>query len=301
MKRAELEGLLPFLFVVEHGSFRAAARALNVTPSAVSQSVKALEKRLGVPLLTRTTRSVGLTQAGKVLAERSVPAMSEIVDAIEGIRSLGERPSGLLRINAPRLALPVVFERVLGPFHEAFPEIEVELFLDDGLADIVRDGFDAGIRLGQMVQTDMVSTPLTPRSRMAVVGSPAYFKKAGVPSTPDDLSQHRCINFRRPTQKTIYNWRFVENGEDRHVPVSGDMIVNDTNAKLHAARSGLGLAYEIEPAVRPDIEEGTLVHVLEDHLPEIPGFHIYFPSRSQVMLKLRVFIDFTKSMLLSSE
>ena len=145
MRRAELEGLLPFLLVVEHGSFRAASRALNVTPSAVSQSVKGLEERLGVPLLTRTTRSVGLTQAGQVLAARSAPAMTEIADALEGVRSYGERPSGLLRINAPRLALPVVFERVLAPFHDAFPEVEIELFLDDGLADIVRDGFDAGM------------------------------------------------------------------------------------------------------------------------------------------------------------
>ncbi len=301
MKRTELEGLLPFLQVVEHGSFRAASRALNVTPSAVSQSVKGLEERLGVPLLTRTTRSVGLTQAGQALASRSAPAMTEITDALEGVRSYGERPSGLLRINAPRLALPVIFERVLAPFHEAFPEVEVELFLDDGLADIVRDGFDAGIRLGQMVQTDMVSTAITPPSRMAIVASPDYLARAGTPTVPDDLKHHRCINFRRPTRKTIYNWRFVEDGQDRHIPVSGDIIINDPNAKLYAARSGLGLAYEVEPVVRPDVEAGTLIHVLDNHLPDIPGFHLYFPSRSQVMLKLRVFIDFAKAMLLSAD
>ena len=144
------------------------------------------------------------------------------------------------------------------------------------------------------------------RYDIAVVGgghnalvAAAYLARAGTPQTPDDLEQHRCINFRRPTQKTIYNWRFVEGGQDRHIPVSGDIIVNDPNAKLHAARASLGLAYEVEPVVRPDIEAGTLVHVLEDHLPAIPGFHLYFPSRSQVMLKLRVFIDFAKAMLLS--
>ncbi len=298
MKRTDLEGLLPFLAVVERGSFRAAARGLNVTPSAVSQSVKALENRLGVPLLTRTTRSVGLTQAGEALAERCRPAVTEIADALESVREFGERPSGLLRINAPRIALPVVFERVLAPFHDTFPEVEIEIFLDDGLADIVGDGFDAGIRLGQLVETDMISTAITPASRMAVVASPDYLASFGVPRSPDDLAAHRCINFRRPTRKTIYHWRFVENGTDRHVPVSGDVIVNDPNAKLHAARSGLGFAYEVEPLVRPDVEAGRLVHVLEGHLPEIPGFHIYFPSRSQVMLKLRVFIDFTKAMLM---
>ena len=300
MRRHEMEGLLPFLAVVEGGSFRAAARALNVTPSAVSQSVKALEDRLGVPLLTRTTRSVGLTQAGDVLASRCRPAVTEISDALDGVRDFGERPSGLLRINAPRLALPVIFERVLGPFHEAFPEVQVELFLDDGLADIVTDGFDAGIRLGQMVETDMVTTAITPPSRMAIVAAPDYLDRYGIPQSPDDLAEHKCINFRRPTQKTIYHWRFREKGEDRHVPVSGDVIVNDPNAKLHAARAGLGLAYEVEPVVREDVEVGRLVHVLEEHLPEIPGFHIYFPSRSQVMLKLRVFIDFAKAMLLSA-
>lgn len=299
MRRHEIEGLLPFLAVLEGGSFRAAARQLTVTPSAVSQSVKALEERLGVPLLTRTTRSIGLTQAGEVLAERCRPAVSEISDALDGVRDFGERPSGLLRINAPRIALPVIFERVLGPFHEAFPDVQVEVFLDDGLADIVADGFDAGIRLGQMVETDMVSTPLTPPSRMAVVASPDYIEKFGRPETPDDLQHHKCINFRRPTQKSIYNWRFVEDEADRHVPVSGDFIVNDPNAKLFAARAGFGLAYEVEPLVRADIEAGKLVHVLKEHLPQIPGFHIYFPSRSQVMLKLRVFIDFTKAMLFS--
>ncbi len=299
MKRTDTDGLLPFLAVVEEGTFRAAARRLNVTPSAVSQSVKALEERLDVPLLTRSTRSVGMTQAGQVLAARCGPAMTEISDALDSVRDFGERPSGLLRINAPRLALPVIFERVLTPFHDAFPDVQVELFLDDGLADIVGDGFDAGIRLGQMVETDMVSTAITPSSRMAVVASPAYLEKHGTPETPDDLANHRCINFRRPTRKTLYHWRFVENGEDRHVPVRGDVIVNDPNAKLHAARSGLGLAYEIEPMVRADVEEGVLVHVLNDHLPKIPGFHVYFASRSQVMLKLRVFIDFTKAMLLS--
>lgn len=299
MRRADLEGVLPLLAVVEQGSFRAAARSLNVTPSAVSQSVKALEERLGVPLLTRTTRSVGLTQAGEVFVERCRPAVSEISDAFESVRAFGERPSGLLRLNAPRLALPVIFERVLGRFKKAYPDVEVEIFLDDGLADIVADGFDAGIRLGQLVETDMISTAITPPSRMAIVASPDYLAAHGVPKTPDDLSSHQCINFRRPTRKTIYHWRFIEAGEDRHVPVRGGVVVNDPNAKLHAARIGLGLAYEVEPVVRADVEAGRLVHVLEDHLPDIPGFHVYFPSRSQVMLKLRVFIDFARALLLS--
>lgn len=297
MKRTDLEGVIPFLAVVEHGSFRAAANALGLTPSAVSQSVKQLEGRIGVPLLTRTTRSVGLTQAGEVFLSRTRPAMAELADAYASIREFGERPSGLLRINAPRIAYPVIFEPILPAFLEAYPEVEVEVFLDDGLSDIVRDGFDAGIRLGQMVAPDMIARALTPSSRMMICAAPDYLETHGTPKTPDDLQHHRCINFRRPTQKTLYHWRFVENGEDRHIPVSGSVIVNDPNAKMHAACAGLGLAYEVGPIVQPHLDRRTLVSVLEDHLPEIPGFHIYFPGRAQIMLKLRVFIDFAVSKL----
>ncbi|MDX8350996.1 LysR family transcriptional regulator [Cognatiyoonia sp. IB215182] len=292
MKRTDLDGVLPLLAVVEHCSFRAAASALGVTPSAVSQAVKQLEERIGVPLLTRTTRSVGLTQAGRVFVDRVRPAMAEVSDTLASIREFGERPSGLLRINAPRIAYPVIFEPILPAFLDAYPDVEVEVFLDDGLADIVRDGFDAGIRLGQMVAPDMIARALTPPSRMVICASPQYLATYGTPKTPDDLAQHRCINFRRPTQKTIYHWRFVERGEDRHVPVSGAVTVNDPNAKMHAALAGLGLAYEVGPIVQPHLDRGELVQVLEDHLPDIPGFHIYYPGRAQIMLKLRVFIDF---------
>ncbi|MDW4497908.1 LysR family transcriptional regulator [Sulfitobacter sp. D35] len=292
MKRTDLDGVLPLLAVIEQGSFRAAASALGVTPSAISQSVKLLEERIGVPLLTRTTRSVGLTQAGQIFVERVRPAMAEVSDTLASIREFGERPSGLLRINAPRIAYPVIFEPILPAFLEAFPDVEVEVFLDDGLADIVRDGFDAGIRLGQLVAPDMIARALTPPSRMVVCASPEYLAVHGTPRTPDDLAQHRCINFRRPTQKTIYHWRFLEAGVDRHVPVTGSVTVNDPNAKMHAARAGLGLAYEVGPIVQPYLDRGELVAVLKDHLPDIPGFHIYYPGRTQIMLKLRVFIDF---------
>lgn len=292
MRRSDLEGLIPLLGVVEHGSFRGAARALGLSPSAVSQSVSNLEERLGVPLLTRTTRAVGLTEAGAAFVDRCRPAMAELADAQESVRDFGRRPSGRLRINAPRIAQAVVFERVMASFLDAYPEIELEVFLDDGLADLVRGGFDAGIRLGQMVDPDMVSRPLTAPSRMAVVASPGYLAAHGTPQTPDDLEGHRCINFRRPTSRTLYQWRFVTpDEEDRHVPVTGGLIVNDSNIKLYAARQGLGLAYEVRAVVEDDIATGRLVPVLEDHLPEIPGLHIYFPSRAQVMLKLRVFID----------
>jgi DNA-binding transcriptional LysR family regulator len=292
MRRGDLEGVIPLLAVVEHGSFRAAARALGQSPSAVSQSVSGLEARLGVPLLARTTRSVGLTQAGTAFVERCRPAMAELGDALEGVRDFGRRPSGLLRLNAPRIAQAVIFEPVMASFLDAYPEIELEVFLDDGLADIVADGFDAGIRLGQMVDPDMVSRPLTPPSRMAVVASPAYLAAHGTPEVLDDLAAHRCINFRRPTRRTIYHWRFKDaEGGDLHQPVGGGPIFNDPGPKLWAARAGLGLAYEVRAVVEPDIAAGRLVPVLEDHLPAIPGFHIYFPSRAQVMLKLRVFID----------
>ena len=301
MKRNDLDGVLPLLAVVEQGSFRAAASRLGVTPSAISQAVKQLEERIGVPLLVRTTRSVGLTQAGQVFVDRVRPAMAEVSDTLASIREFGERPSGLLRINAPRIAYPVIFEPILSAFLKTYPEVEVEVFLDDGLADIARDGFDAGIRLGQMVAPDMIGRALTPPSRMVVCASPDYLAAFGMPKTPDCLVQHRCINFRRSTQKTIYHWRFVEGGEDRHVPVKGNVTVNDPNAKMHAAVAGLGLAYEVGPIVQPFLDRGELISVLEDHLPDIPGFNIYYPGRAQIMPKLRVFIDFAVANLRTSK
>ncbi|MGF1554285.1 MAG: LysR family transcriptional regulator [Paracoccaceae bacterium] len=301
MQRADLDALIPFLAVVEHGGFRAAARALGVQPSAVSQSIKAMEARLGTVLFARTTRSVALTEAGRALAERARPAMAEIADACEAARGFGRGPSGLLRLNAPRIALGTVLAPVLAPFREACPAVAVEVFLDDGLADIVAEGFDAGIRLGQLVEPDMVSVRLTPPSRMAVVASPDYLARRGRPRTPDDLAAHDCINFRRPTRRTLYHWRFVGAEGDVHVPVSGGVIVNDPAAKLHAARDGLGLAYEVEPVVRADVDAGRLEHVLEAHLPAIPGFHIYFPARAQVMAKLRAFVDFARERLAREE
>jgi len=292
MKRTDLDGILPLLAVVEHGSFRAGAAALGVTPSAISQSVKQLEVRIGVPLLTRTTRSVGLTQAGQVFVDRAGPAIGEVRDAFASISEFGQRPSGLLRISAPRLAYPVVLAPVLPGFMKSYPEIEVEISLEDTLTDIVQSRFDAGIRLGATVEADMVARALTPPSRMCVVASPDYLDAHGVPETPEDLLSHRCINFRRPTRKTIYHWRFVDKGEDRHIPVTGVMIVNDTTAKIDAALNGFGLAYELAPVVEQYVAAGRLVSVLEDYLPEVPGFHIYYPGRTQIMLKLRVFIDF---------
>ncbi len=292
MRRSEFEGILPFLAVVEAGSFRAAADQLGVTPSAVSQAVKALESRLEVPLLTRTTRSLGLTEAGAQFAARCRPAVAEIGDALDGVRQFGEAPSGLLRINAPRIAWPVVFAPILASFRQTYPQVDVEVFLDDGIADIAADGFDAGVRLGQLVQEDMVSRALTAPSQMAVVASPDYLKRHGAPERPSDLADHACLEFRRPTRRTLYHWRFIDAGRELRLPVNGGLIFNDSAAKLDAARAGLGLAYEIEPIVRADVAAGRLVRVLEPYLPEIPGFHIYFPSRAQVMLKLRAFIDF---------
>lgn len=292
MKRTDLDGILPLLAVVEHGSFRASAAALGVTPSAISQSVKQLEDRIGVPLLTRTTRSVGLTQAGQVFVDRAGPAIGEVRDAFASISEFGQRPCGLLRISAPRLAYAVVLAPVLPGFMKAYPDIEVEVALEDTLTDIVQSRFDAGIRLGAAVEAGMIARPLTPPSKMCVVASPDYLNTYGAPVTPDDLLSHRCINFRRPAQKTIYHWRFVEKGEDRHIAVPGVMILNDTTAKVDAALNGFGLAYELSPVVEQHVEAGRLVSVLEDYLPEVPGFHIYYPGRTQIMLKLRVFIDF---------
>jgi DNA-binding transcriptional LysR family regulator len=295
--RDEIDGIPAFLRVAERRSFRAAAGELGVSPSALSQTIKALEARLGVSLFHRTTRSVGLTEAGERFLERARPAMEGFREAIEAARSLSERPSGLLRINASRGVIASLIGPVLPSFIAAYPEMEVEIFADDGFADIVGDGFDAGFRLGESLQADMVAIRVSPPFRFAVVGSPAYFARHGRPERPEDLRHHACIRFRQMTSKGIYRWEFEQGNRAFEIAVHGPLIVNDTSVNVAAALDGLGLAYVAEPLIEEQVKDGRLELVLDGYLPTTPGMFLYYPSRAQAMPKLRAFVDHMRSAL----
>jgi len=295
MKLDQLDGLVAFTAVARAKSFTAAAAALEVTPPAVSQAVRALEERLQVRLFNRTTRSVGLTEAGEQFLARVGPATGELLEATELLQAWRERPGGLLRINLPRVAYGALVQPLLGAFLAAYPEIRVELYFDDGFSNIIEGGFDAGIRMGDSVARDMVSTPLSAPLRMAVVGAPKYLKRKGVPKTLEDLRLHDCIRFRFLGSGALYRWELLRGRRLVEVEVQGPLTVNDTNALVETALEGFGLAYVIERSATPSLASGRLKSVLEDCCPTLSPFHIYYPSRRQMPAKLRCLIDFLKA------
>jgi len=244
--RDEVFGIASFLAVADKRSFTAAASEFGVTPSAISQVVRQLEQRLGIRLLHRTTRSVGLTEAGERLYTRIKPAFGEMKLAIESLDELRERPTGLLRLNVSRLVNVVVFEPVLGAFLAKFPDIKVEISIDDGLADIVGEGFDAGVRLGETLDKEMIAVSISPPQRMAVVASPSYFAARAKPKHPRDLLQHDCIRYRQVSTGALYKWEFDEAGKPFEIALDGRVIVNDAGAMLRACLDGLGVAHLIE-------------------------------------------------------
>ena len=299
--RGSIDALPAFLLVAERRSFKAAAQELGVSPSAVSQTIRALEERLGVALLQRTTRSVGLTEAGERFLHWARPALEGLGQALDAVSSLAEKPSGLLRLNASRGFIGAVINRVLPSFLAANPEVQVEIWADDGFTDIVAQGFDAGFRLGESLEADMIAVRVSPPFRFAVVGSPDYFARHGRPEMPQDLIRFPCIRFRQTTSNSIYRWEFMAGNQPVNVVVDGPMIVNDTAVNIAAARDGIGLAYVAEPLVWSEIDGGALETVLEEYLPMTPGVFMYFPSRSQAMPKLRAFIDHMRTALTEFE
>jgi DNA-binding transcriptional LysR family regulator len=290
----ELSGLTAFLAVARGLSFTGAAAHLRVTPSAISQSVRALEERVGVRLVQRTTRSVGLTEAGARFYARLEPAIAGVQEAYESLGELRDRPAGRLRLNLPRLGYELVLAPKLGAFMHAYPEIELELALDDGFTDIVAEGFDAGIRIGEMLDREMIGVRVSAELRVAIVGAPSYFASRGKPKRPRDLLEHECINYRRRTSGAIYRWELTEGGKDLELAVNGRVIVDDAEAMLDAAVAGLGLAHLIEPTVRKLIDEKKLVRVLERYCPPFPGLYLYYPSRAQIAPKLRALVDWLR-------
>lgn len=285
------EGLPVFLLVVRHRSFSAAARELGISPAAVSQGIRRLEARLGLPLLQRTTRRVGLTEAGAALHARLQPAAVEIAEAIESLSGFRDRPVGNLRLTVPRLALPLVIEPVLGRFRQLYPEIAVEISVQDATVDLAARGFDAGIRIGEFIEADMATVRLTPDIRWAVLGSPAYFAARGRPASPDDLTRHECIRYRFPTSGAVHRWEFVRGRKAFTVNVPGKIVTDDSLLLLSLARAGLGLTYSADLVAAESLADGTLERVLEPFLPSQAGLFLYFPARMQSQPKLRAFID----------
>jgi DNA-binding transcriptional LysR family regulator len=294
VRKGALDGVEAFLSVARHRNFRKAAAELGVTPSAISQAVRALEARVGAALFTRTTRSVGLTEAGDRFLSRAKPAFEELVAASEVARELGQQPTGLLRLSVPRAVVPILLEPLIASFCQAYPKIEVEIAASEELVDLAVEGFDAGIRLGQFIAADMVAVRLTPPFRFVVVGSPDYLRGRKRPERIDDLRQHACLRMRR-SNGSIAPWSFLNGNKAVEAIVSGPFIAKDFPTLLGAAVEGLGFAQVPEPIATGAVKAGKLVRVLESFAPMTPGVFLYYPSRHQMMPKLRVFIDHVKS------
>ena len=294
VRHGALDGLEAFLSVAQHRSFRKAAAELGVTPSAISQTVRALEARVGAALFLRTTRSVGLTEAGERFLSRAKPAFEELVAASAVARDLGQRPSGLLRLTVPRAAVPILLEPLIASFTQAYPEVEVEIATSEKLVDLAAEGFDAGVRLGQFIAADMVAVRLTPPFPLVVVGSPDYLLRRRRPERIDDLRDHACLRMRR-SNGAIAPWSFVDGNTPVEAIVSGPLIANDLPTLLGAAIEGMGIAQVPGPIAAEPVAAGKLVRMLEPFAPTAPGVFLYYPSRHQMMPKLRAFIDHVKS------
>jgi len=293
VRHGALDGVEAFLSVAQHRSFRRAAAELGVTPSAISQAVRALEAQVGTVLFIRTTRNVSLSEAGEKFVSRARPAFEELVSAREAARELGQRPAGLLRLTAPRAVMPILLEPLIASFCKAYPEVEVEIAATEQLIDLAGEGFDAGIRLGQFVSADMVAVRLTPPFPLVVVGSPDYLYQNEHPERPDDLRNHACLRFRRSNGAKA-PWTFIYGNKSIEATVSGPLIAHDYATLLGAAIQGLGLVQLPAPIAEDSINAGLLVSVLERFAPTMPGVFLYYPGHRQLMPKLRAFIEHIK-------
>ena len=287
----QLRAVAAFARVAQHASFSKAAATLGVSPSALSQTVRALEDRVGIRLLNRTTRRVGVTEAGALFLQRVLPALDQFTAAFTELDELRGTPTGTLRVSLPRMAMTTIVVPLLRDFCGAYPQIRLDLIADDRFVDLLGEGFDAGIRLGERLGQDMIAVRATREQRIAVVGSPEYFERHPKPLQPADLHQHRCLRFRF-SSGVIYRWEFGQAGQEFEIDVDGPLICNDNALMQAAAKQGVGLAHLMEDLVREDLARGALIRVLDDWCPPFPGFYLYYPSRAQMPLKLRVLIDF---------
>jgi DNA-binding transcriptional LysR family regulator len=281
MSRAPLADLGAFIAVARERSFTRAAAQLGVSPSALSQTMRALEEKLGVRLLTRTTRSVAPTDAGERLIATVGPHLEEIETGLAALSELRDKPAGIIRITAVDHAAETILWPSLANFLAEYPDVQVDLVVDNMLRDIVAERFDAGIRMGERVARDMIAVRIGPEIRMAAVASPAYFKKHGKPKVPQDLETHSCINLRLPTLGGVYAWEFEKGTREINVRVEGQLTVNDIAVIRNAALHGLGIAFMPEDVAQPHLNAGDLVRVLADWTPPFPGYYLYYPSRRQ--------------------
>ncbi|MBZ9799329.1 LysR family transcriptional regulator [Mesorhizobium sp. ES1-4] len=291
MPRDNLNELTAFLAVARERSFTRAAAKLGVSQSALSHTVRALEERLGVRLLTRTTRSVSPTEAGERLARTVGPRLDEIEMELAALSALREKPAGTIRITAGEHSADTILWPALAKFLPDYPDIRIEIIVDYGLTDIVAERYDAGVRLGEQVAQDMIAVRISPDMRMAVVGSPAYFASRPKPRAPQDLTAHNCINLRLPTYGGLYAWEFEKAGRELKVRVEGQLIFNTTGLRMNAVLAGLGLAYLPEDEVTAHLADGRLVRVLADWCPPFPGYHLYYPSRRQATPAFSLLVD----------
>jgi DNA-binding transcriptional LysR family regulator len=287
----QLPAVAAFAQVARLASFSKAAAVLGVSPSALSQTVRGLEGRLSVRLLNRTTRTVGLTEAGALFLARVTPVLEQFQAAFTELDDFRSTPAGTLRISMPRMAMTSIIAPLLRRFCDAHPQIRLDLVADDRFVNLIEEGFDAGIRFGESLAQDMIAVRASSDQRVAVVGSPDYFARHPLPQRPADLHAHRCLRFRF-SSGAIYRWEFGRDGQEFDIDVDGPLICNDNFMLRDAARGGAGLAHLMEDLVRKDLERGTLIRVLEEWCAPFPGFFLYYPGRRQMPLKLRVLVDF---------
>jgi DNA-binding transcriptional LysR family regulator len=291
MQRGNLDDLLAFLAVARERSFTKAAAKLGMSQSSLSHTIREFEARLGLRLLTRTTRSVSPTEAGERLLRTVGPRIEEIEAEVAAVSELREKPAGTIRITATEYATSAVLLPKLAKLLREYPDIKVEIVSEYGLTDIVAERFDAGVRNGEQVAKDMIAVRIAPDMRMAVVGAPSYFRNRSEPKKPQDLVEHNCINLRLPTHGGLYAWEFEKGGHELRVRVEGQAVFNMTIQMLEAALAGLGLAYVPEGFVQPHIDKGRLKRVLADWCPPYPGYHLYYPSRRQPTAAFALVVD----------
>ena len=291
MRGRHLNDLTAFVAVARERSFTRAAAKLGVSQSALSHTIRSLEERIGVRLLTRTTRSVSPTSAGERLLRTAAPRFAEIEAELEALSALCEKPAGTVRITAGEHAATAILWPALERLLPEYPDIKVEIIVDYGLTDIVAERYDAGVRLGEQIAKDMIAVRIGPDMRMAVVGSRSYFARRKRPQTPRDLTEHDCINLRLPTYGALYAWEFEKNDREMKAHVQGQLVFNNIALRLNAARAGLGLAYLPEDQVQADIAAGRLVRVLADWCAPFPGYHLYYPGRRHASPAFAVLVD----------
>lgn len=287
----DLEGISVFLAIAEARSFRVAGERLGVTRSAVSQALQRLEDRLGVALVQRTTRSVHLTEAGEQLYETVRPALTDVSSALQAVRELRRHPAGLLRLSVSSIAESFLSGTMLAGFLAAYPDIRLDLIVTDEEFDIVREGFDAGVRLGEVIEQDMIAVPVSSEQRQFPVASPDYLSRHGTPLHPRELTSHACIGWRLRADIAPYRWEFTENGRDFDVGVGQRVTTNDMTTMIRLACAGAGITFGMEETFRPHLARGDLVPLLEPFCPPFPGFYLYYPRRQHQPLKLRALVD----------